>query len=49
MTKLAGTSWGANSKIIRQVDTGAIRPIMEYASNFRATAARSNLRKLNST
>ena len=46
MKKLAGTRWGANAKILQQVYTGAVRPVMEYGSTAWATAARSNTSKL---
>ena len=34
MKKLAGTTWGANSDILKQVYTGAVRPVVEYAHNL---------------
>ena len=34
MKKLAGTIWGANSDILKQVYTGAVRPVVEYASTI---------------
>jgi len=46
MKKLAGTSWGANGKILRQVYTGAVRPITEYASSSWITASRTSKSKL---
>ena len=46
MKKLAGTRWGANGKILGQVYTGAIRPIMEYASTSWITASKTNKSKL---
>ena len=42
MKKLAGTTWGANSNILKQLYTGAIRPIIEYASPAWASAAKNN-------
>lgn len=42
MKKLAGTTWGANSSILKQVYTGAVRPIVEYASPTWAPVAKSN-------
>ena len=32
LKKLAGTHWGANSKIIKTVYTGAVRPTLEYGA-----------------
>ncbi|GFR92518.1 LOW QUALITY PROTEIN: reverse transcriptase-like protein [Elysia marginata] len=49
MKKLSGTKWGANSKILRQVYQGYIRPVMEYASPAWSTAATSNLTSLSKT
>ena len=46
MRKLAGTSWGATTKILRQVYIGAVRPIMEYASATWITASESAKAKL---
>ena len=42
MKKLAGTNWGANSKIIKQIYTGYVRPVMEYGSATWSTAYKSN-------
>ena len=39
MKKLAGTSWGPNSDILKQVYTGAVRPVVEYASTTWDTAS----------
>lgn len=52
MKKLAGTSWGANSSILRRVYTGTVRPTLEYGSTAWATAAKtqtSRLRKVQNT
>jgi ribonuclease HI len=46
MKKLAGTSWGANAKILRQVYTGTVRPIAEYASTSWITASKTSKTKL---
>ncbi|GFS07624.1 retrovirus-related Pol polyprotein from type-1 retrotransposable element R1 4 [Elysia marginata] len=43
MKKLSRTKWEANSKILKQVYQGYIRPVMEYASPAWSTAATSNL------
>ena len=42
MKKLAGTTWGANSDILKQVYTGAVRPVVEYASTIWDTASKTN-------
>jgi len=46
MRKLAGTTWGATTKILRQIYIGAVRPIMEYASATWTTASKSAKDKL---
>ena len=46
MKKLAGTTWGANSDILKQVYTGAVRPALEYASTTWDTASKTNKSKL---
>ena len=46
MRKLAGTTWGASSSILKNVYTGSVRPILEYASNAWNTAAKSNKDRL---
>ena len=46
MRKLAGTKWGANSKILKQVYAGLVRPITEYASTTWMTASNSHKDKL---
>jgi len=43
MKKLAGTGWGANSKILNQVYTGCVRPHLEYASTSWNTASKTNM------
>ncbi|GFR88296.1 reverse transcriptase-like protein [Elysia marginata] len=49
MKKLSDTKSGANSKILRQVYQGYIRPVMEYASPAWSTTATSNLTSLSKT
>ena len=44
--KLAGTTWGANSDIPKQVYTGAIRSVVEYATTTCDTASKTNKSKL---
>ena len=46
LKKLAGTTWGADGKILNRVYTGAVRPIMEYATTSWATASNTNKAKL---
>ena len=46
MRKLSGTTWGANSKILKTVYTGSVRPVLEYASTSWCTAAKTNKAKL---
>ena len=46
MQKLSGTTWGADSKILKTVYTGSVRPVLEYASTSWCTAAKSNKAKL---
>ena len=46
MKKLAGTDWGANSILLKQVYTGSIRPIVEYASTSWMTASKTTKNKL---
>ena len=46
MKKLAGTKWGANSKILKQLYAGAVGPVMEYGSSAWATAAKTNINRL---
>ena len=43
---LAGPHCGANSKIIKTVYTGAVRPTLEYGASARATAAKTHPNKL---
>ena len=46
LKKLAGTTWGSDTNILRRVYTGAVRPIMEYATTPWATASNANKSKL---
>ena len=47
MKKLAGTTWrGGNSDILKQVYTGAVRPVIKYASKTWDTASKTNKSKL---
>jgi hypothetical protein len=42
MRKLAGTTWGANKKILKTIYQGTVRPAMEYSSSTWATTAKTN-------
>ena len=46
LKKIAGTHWGANSKIIKTVYTGAVRPTLEYGASAWATTAKTHTNKL---
>ena len=46
MRKLPGSTWAANSKILKTVYTGSVRPVLEYASTSWCTAAKTNKAKL---
>ena len=39
--KLSGTTWGANTKVLKQVYTGAVRPVMEYGSSAWIAASKT--------
>ena len=42
MKKLTGSTWGAIFDILKQVYTGAARPVIEYASTTLDTASKTN-------
>lgn len=46
MRKLAGTQWGANEKILKNVYQGSVRPHLEYGSSSWMTAAQSHQQTL---
>ena len=46
MKKLAGTTWGSNLKVLKQLYTGSVRPVMEYATTSWGTAAKTNCQTL---
>ena len=46
MRKLTGTSWGANEKTLRTVYEGSVRHQLEYGSTAWASAAKTNLSRL---
>ena len=45
LKKLAGTTWGADTNVLRRVYTGAVRPIMESATSSWATDSNANKSK----
>ena len=46
LKKLAGTTWGADTNILRRIYTGAVHPIMEYATTSWATSPNANRDKV---
>ena len=42
MRKLAGTNWGANEKILKQVYQSTVRPHLEYGASAWMTAAQAH-------
>ena len=46
MKKLAGTTWGADEKVLKNLYTGRVRPVLEYGIAAWATAAKSNFNKI---
>ena len=46
LRKLAGTSWGANEKVLKQTYQGVVRPHLEYGSTAWSTAAKTHLQTL---
>ena len=42
LEKVAGTTWEADTSILRRVHTGAVWPIVEYATTSWATATRAS-------
>ena len=46
MKKLAGTTWGANSDILKQIYTRAVRPVVEYATTTWDTTSKTSKSKL---
>ena len=43
---MSGTHWSANSKILKTVYMGAVRPSLEYGASAWATAAKTHTNKL---
>ena len=46
LRKLAGTTWGANERILKTVYQGTVRPHLEYGSTAWSTTAKTNLQAL---
>nr|KAG5706601.1 hypothetical protein BaRGS_005671 [Batillaria attramentaria] len=46
LRKLAGTSWGANERILKSVYVGAVRPLLEYGCTAWSTTAKTNQQAL---
>ena len=46
LKKLSGIHWGTNSKILKTVYMGAVRPSLEYGASAWATAAKTHTNKL---
>jgi len=46
MKKLAGTTWGADARILKRLYTGRVRPVLEYGMTSWGTAAKSNFEKV---
>ena len=44
--KLSGTHWGANSKNLKTIYMGAVRPTLEYGASAWATAAKTHTNDL---
>jgi ribonuclease HI len=47
MRRLAGTTWGADAKILKTVYTGSVRPALEYGMAASCTTAKSHFDRLN--
>ena len=46
LKKLAGTSWGADMKVLKKTYVGYVRPVIEYGMASWGTAAKTNFQKL---
>ena len=46
MRKLAGTTWGADEQILKNMYQGTVRPHLEYGSTAWSTTAKTNLQCL---
>ena len=47
MKKLAGTDWGADQSILKNLYVGHIRPVLEYGIAAWGTTSEANFKKLN--
>src|ERR1700729_1779111 len=47
MKKLAGSTWGANNRILKRLYTGRVRPVLEYGITAWATASHTQFNKIN--
>ena len=47
MRRLAGTTWGADAKILKTVYTGSVPPALEYGMAASCTSADSHFDRLN--
>ena len=46
LKKLAGTSWGADMKVLKKTYVGYVRPVIEYGMASWGTAAKTNFQKI---
>ena len=46
LKKLAGTSWGADMKVLKKTYVGYVRPVLEYGMASWGTAAKTNFQKI---
>ncbi|GFS13461.1 reverse transcriptase-like protein [Elysia marginata] len=46
LKKLAGTSWGAEMKLLKKTYVGYVRPVMEYGIAAWGTASKTNFQKI---
>ena len=46
MRKLAGTSWGADTKVLKRLYVGRVRPVLEYGASAWSTTSKTNYGKV---
>ena len=46
MRKLAGTSWGADTKVLKRLYIGRVRPVLEYGTSAWSTTSKTNYGKV---
>ena len=46
LKKLAGTSWGANMKVLKKTYVGYVRPVIEYGMALWGSPAKTNFQKI---